>query len=310
MRASAADKGAAFAKLIAFAFIVLGFAMVGVGILSAMGADKALASASTMNGATRQVALAAQGFAHMVIFLVASLLFIAWIDRKDVVREYFSRPKFNMILAFGFAAGLFFVYTPFVGMLEYWNAGLNLPNSWEGLEQSLRSMEEKNSGLVKALLAFDSFPQFLFGLFVIAVLPGVGEELMFRGVIQPKIHVITGNGHLAVWITAIIFSAIHLQFYGFLPRMFIGIILGYYYLWSGNLMVPIFAHFFNNTFTVTMYYLYSEGVSSLDVEKKDAFPVWASLLSLVLTLGVLYFLHDWFTKHRPESKVDDLKANG
>src|SRR5207344_1198984 len=92
-------------------------------------------------------------------------------------------------------------------------------------------------------------------LFIIAFLPALGEELFFRGMMQKLFSQLTKNNHLAIIITSIIFSAIHLQFYGFLPRMVLGIFLGYLLVWSGSLWLPILAHFVNNASAVLFTFL-------------------------------------------------------
>ncbi|HAZ23715.1 MAG TPA: CPBP family intramembrane metalloprotease domain-containing protein, partial [Algoriphagus sp.] len=86
--------------------------------------------------------------------------------------------------------------------------------------------------LTQFLTDFQSVPELLTGLLVIGVLAGIGEEMFFRGVLQPKLHLYTGSVHWGIWLTAIIFSAIHIQFYGFVPRVFLGAIFGYLYVYS------------------------------------------------------------------------------
>jgi uncharacterized protein len=125
---------------------------------------------------------------------------------------------------------------------------------------------------------------------VIGVFAGIGEEMFFRGLIQPKIKYYLGSAHWGVWITAIIFSAIHVQFYGFLPRVFLGALFGYLYMYSGSLIYPILAHIFNNSLTVIMIYLSNQGQIEFDLESTDqvSYPS-AALGFLLLMIGFLYF---------------------
>ena len=88
-------------------------------------------------------------------------------------------------------------------------------------------------------------------ILIIAIMAGIGEELMFRGVIQKILIGWTKDIHLGILYTAIIFSTIHFQFYGFVPRMILGMVLGYLYIWSKSLWVPVIAHAINNALTVT-----------------------------------------------------------
>jgi len=102
----------------------------------------------------------------------------------------------------------------------------------------------------------------LFNIFMIAIVAAIGEELIFRGVIQKIFARWTGNIHLAIIITGFLFSLIHLQFYGFFPRWLLGVMFGYLMVWSGTLWLPIFAHFVNNAVAVLVSYLIHKGTIS------------------------------------------------
>jgi membrane protease YdiL (CAAX protease family) len=144
--------------------------------------------------------------------------------------------------------------------------------------------------LTKFLTDFQNVPELLTGILVIGVFAGVGEELFFRGLIQPKMQVYFKSAHWGIWITAIIFSAIHVQFYGFLPRVFLGALFGYMYHYSGSLLYPIIAHIFNNSLTVVIVYLSNQGHFDFDLESTDSVSYPAAIVGfLVLILGFLYF---------------------
>ena len=99
-----------------------------------------------------------------------------------------------------------------------------------------------------------------------------------------------GNIHLSIWASAIIFSAIHFQFYGFIPRLLLGALFGYLYYWSGNLLIPMFAHFVNNAFGVIMIYLHRHEITDLNVEDNTAAPLQYVILNAALTVGLLYYI--------------------
>jgi membrane protease YdiL (CAAX protease family) len=99
----------------------------------------------------------------------------------------------------------------------------------------------------------------ILNVFMIAVLPAIGEELIFRGVFQKILCSLFKSGHLAVWATAFIFSALHLQFFGFIPRFILGLIFGYLFLWSGTLWLPVISHFVNNTVPTVAAYIHGFG---------------------------------------------------
>ncbi len=176
------------------------------------------------------------------------------------------------------------------GLLMYWNSHLALPEFLSGVEQWMRDMETQLMELTQFLTDFQSISELLAGILVIGVFAGVGEELFFRGLIQPKMQGYLGSPHWGIWVTAIIFSAIHVQFYGFLPRLFLGALFGYLYHYTGSLFYPILGHILNNALTLLLVYAANQGVIALDVQSTDTVSYPGALLGfLVLTLGFLYF---------------------
>jgi len=131
----------------------------------------------------------------------------------------------------------------------------------------------------------------LAGLLVIAVIPALGEEVLFRGVLQNIFQKSFGHTqpHAAIWLAAFVFSAIHLQFYGLVPRMLLGALFGYLYVWSGNLWYPIVAHFANNSITLLAIFLYHQGATDTNIESVEAVAWWAALLSALFT-GLLVYV--------------------
>jgi membrane protease YdiL (CAAX protease family) len=143
--------------------------------------------------------------------------------------------------------------------------------------------------LTKFLTDFENTTELLVGILVIGVLAGIGEEYLFRGIIQPKIRYYTGSMHMGVWITAIVFSAIHFQFYGFMPRLMLGALFGYLYVYSGSLLYPMVAHALNNTFTVLMVYLNKLDVMEFDLEDSGEL-YWHYILIGLVVFGISFRL--------------------
>ena len=191
----------------------------------------------------------------------------------------------------------------FNGLLMYWNSLLVLPDFLSGVEQWMRDMETQLMELTQYLTDFQSIPELLAGILVIGVFAGVGEEMFFRGLIQPKMQRYFQSPHLGIWITAFIFSAIHVQFYGFLPRMFLGALFGYLYHYTGSLFYPILGHILNNTFTLLLVYASNEGLIDLDVQSTDTVSYPGAVVGiLVLILGFLYFKK---VNRVPNEKLDE-----
>ncbi|MBC8083471.1 MAG: CPBP family intramembrane metalloprotease, partial [Hymenobacter sp.] len=200
------------------------------------------------------------------------------------------------------AAGIILFSVPFMSGLVEWNAAAHFPGFLQSLEESARELEDRAQVLTKFLTQFTSFSRFVVGLVVIAVVPAISEELVFRGVVQRNLVQWSGSRHVGVWLAAAIFSAIHFQFFGFVPRFVLGLVLGYLYEWSGNILVPMVAHFTQNGFQVVLLYLQQRGLltaATFDPESTEALPWGWQLLSFGLT-GALLWLFDRHTR-RPSA---------
>ena len=156
--------------------------------------------------------------------------------------------------------------------------------------ESMKQMEEKAKLLTEGFLKMDNIGDLLFNLFLIAIIPAIGEEMFFRGVIQKKLKNILRNPHIAILITSFIFSAIHMQFFGFLPRFFLGMVLGYLFYYSGNLWMPIIAHFINNALAILLMYLPFAKKIDTDIsqlEKTEISMIQATFFLII----VLFFIY-------------------
>ncbi|GAB2492026.1 CPBP family intramembrane glutamic endopeptidase [Algoriphagus taiwanensis] len=236
----------------------------------------------------RMALLFVQGIGSGIGFWVAAWIIMKYIEKADLHWEIQGERlnSKNLILSLGITFGAML----FNGLLVYWNAQLTLPESMAGLENWMKEMETQLMELTKYLTDFQTIPELLAGVLVIGVLAGVGEEVFFRGLVQPKMQSYLKSPHWGIWITAIIFSAIHVQFYGFVPRVFLGALFGYLYHYSGSLWYPILAHIFNNGLTVLIVYFSNQGALDFDLESTDTVSYPAALFGLlVLILGFLYF---------------------
>lgn len=223
-----------------------------------------------------------QGLGSGLSFILASWIIAKLVDKADIGwKQQMARFKF---IGFVILLIVMFGSLLFNSLIIDWNANIELPESWALLENYMKEAEDQRMVLTKFLTDFDSLTEFLVGVVVIGLLAGIGEELLFRGVLQPKLQIYTGNGHVAVWLTAFIFSAIHMQFYGFFPRMLLGAIFGYLYLYSGSLLYPIIAHILNNTFTIVLIYLAKQKVITFDIEDTDQVSLPYALIGLVILI--------------------------
>jgi len=177
-----------------------------------------------------------------------------------------------------------------------WNQNLQLPSFMSGIESKLRAMENMLEETSEFITHFDTPGQFILGLVVIAVIPAIGEELVFRGLVQNHVFRISHNIHAAIWIGAFLFSAFHLQFYGLVPRMFLGVLFGYLYYFSGSLLYPMIAHFTNNALTLLMLYLYNLDIVSYNIEDSGSLPFFQIALSTAVTAVIILLFRSNFQK--------------
>ncbi len=174
-----------------------------------------------------------------------------------------------------------------------WNANFHFPDFAEGFARWAREREDILAEQTKFLTQLNTAGELIFALVVIGILPAIGEEIVFRGLIQNELRR-AANTHVAIWFAAFLFSAIHFQFFGFVPRLLLGALFGYLYYWSGNLSLAIIAHFVNNGVSVLALYFYQRGAFEFDIESTEALPLNAVIISLILTIGLLYYFHKYY----------------
>lgn len=180
---------------------------------------------------------------------------------------------------------------PAVNWLKSLNDMVVLPDFMAGIELWMQQMETQSQVLTEKFLGVSSYSGLALNLLVMAAIPALGEELFFRGILQTVLSEKL-NRHLAVWITAFIFSAIHFQFYGFLPRLLLGAALGYLFLFSGSIWASIVAHFINNALAVILFFLTFNGYLTFDMDTLGTQTTWwLGLISLTLVCLLFYRLH-------------------
>ena len=237
-----------------------------------------------------------QGISSALIFIAPPLILYAF-TRKQPMREIgFRKPNSAWMLLIGVT--LMFVSLPLTNLFGDWNEKMNFGSAFESLEAMLKQMEDAAGDLTERMLQVDTVWGLLVNLLVIALIPAIGEELTFRGMLQQALHRGCKNAHVAVFLSAFIFSFIHFQFYGFLPRLFLGLILGYLFYYSGSLWTSILMHFVNNGAAVVVAYLEHKGLTDVDYEHFGATSnVWLLLLSLIVTVGLIVLSNKIKTKY-------------
>lgn len=220
---------------------------------------------------------------------VLSALMAAKLFGNDL-KSYLYMTKLDLRLFF--LGGLFMLLTmPFISLLSEWNNAIHFPEFLKELEINFRNAEESQAALLKQFLDMPDWVSFTVNVFVIAILPAIGEELAFRGILQRQLVIITKNIHVGIWLTAFFFSAFHGSFFAFLPRFIMGGTFGYLFVWTRSIWVPIFAHFVNNSMTVFLIYRYGfDEIESIEQSMGNSSILIAGLLSMFIGTGIILYL--------------------
>ena len=307
-----ADQKNAFLSLVVWLLLIIGGMLVATGIseyilkltthLSQADLLK-LTTGSEISIKTKYYILAIQGITSLLTFIIPALLFFVAYNKIQPSmltgpfrNEYEPYAMVTLILISFFVVNTFFIEL---------NSKLTLPASLSEVEKIIRDLEDQLKEFTNVLTQFETPGYFLLSVLVIAIIPAIGEELIFRGLLQNIVRQISGNYHVAIWISAIIFSAIHFQFYGFVPRMLLGALFGYLYVWSGNLLLPMLAHFLNNFISLVLLYIYQLKLTEIDVESEESLPIWIIIIFTIVFSFLLYSFWRYFSNLREKyGKVD------
>jgi membrane protease YdiL (CAAX protease family) len=178
---------------------------------------------------------------------------------------------------------IMFFSAPVMELLVNINQKMVFPHWLQGVYNWMRRSEDQAIKETQLLLQMKTIWSMLFDLLVIGLLTAIAEEFLFRGTIQTIFSRWTNSVHWGIWITAIIFSAFHLEFFGFLPRMMLGVIFGYFVAWSGSIWPAVWAHFINNGSAVIMTYLFQNKIIHLNPDDQHVFNYAGYAFSLIIT---------------------------
>ena len=244
-----------------------------------------------------------QFFQSTAMFLLPPLC-MAYLWSQEPMK-WLKVSEFQSFKVSGIAILLMLVALPAINLLSYWNQQMSLPAFLEPLEQWMKTSEESAKVLTEQFMQATTFGGLIINILLMAVLPAIGEELTFRGVLMNFFEVKGKRVHLAIWCTAILFSAIHLQFYGFVPRMLMGALFGYMLVWTGSLWVPILMHFTNNAAAVLLYFVSLR--AGWDMEMVDAIgtndTLWLGVVSMVITIVGIYAFRRSTTMSNASSRI-------
>ena len=189
---------------------------------------------------------------------------------------------------------------PCINLIHYYNKLLRLPEWLGGVEKWMKEMEEMAEQAMELMLQTNSIDGLLINILIVAVLAALSEEFLFRGLLFRWLRDSISNYHWVVWIIAILFSAIHMQFYGFIPRLLLGAYLGYLLVWTGSLWAPILAHFVNNLMGVLLYYRYAGGEEEYMMEVGTGQTIWFAAVGAIIFIACFHKIwQEWVAERLP-----------
>lgn len=222
-------------------------------------------------------------------FLLPALV----LQKLEPYFNYFPGEDKKSWLSYAIAAALLFAFGPIMQLIGEANMTMTLPDSWNKIEVWMRTQEDSMAVLTERIVMVDRWELLLANIIVMAIMPAIAEEYYFRGSLMHMIQRLTKNYHLTIWISAIIFSAIHVQFFGFFPRMILGVFFGYMFVWTQNIWIPIVAHFVNNATVAVLAFVYTrQGKTYADLQTYESYSIFVYIGSFMLTV----LLGMWFYK--------------
>jgi membrane protease YdiL (CAAX protease family) len=226
----------------------------------------------------------------MALFVIPSI----------ILRYLFFNNSSGFIIDRGFSFGLLIVLIfivmlfsiPIIEQLAKWNHAIKFPSGMAGIKEKIIQLEDDASMLTDKLLSGNKWGDIIINMLMIAIIPAIGEEFLFRGVLQKIFYEWTKNAHLAIFICAILFSTVHMQFLGFVPRMLLGVLFGYLFYWSRNIWIAVAAHFFNNAIAVILNFLEVTNSSFLPglLENKSSPDMAHLFLSVLIVATAIYLI--------------------
>jgi membrane protease YdiL (CAAX protease family) len=222
-------------------------------------------------------------------------------DPKDYIKPSFRFPWLLLVVVFV----LMFVSNPLIELLSNINQKMVLPHwlHW------MRDSEDSAQKVMEAMLKMNSIWDVIIDVLLVGLLTAIVEEFMFRGVIQTIFVRWTKNTHAAVWITAILFSAFHMEFFGFLPRLLLGVFFGYFVAWSDSIWTGVWAHFVNNATDVIVTYLYQHKIITGNPNEQHVFNYIGYAISFVLVI-ILMYAYKRITTVKDQTRLNDGEELG
>ena len=225
----------------------------------------------------------------------------AFLVKKNPVNALGLKKTKTLWILIGIA--MIFAIMPFNSVIAEWNANLTLPESMSKIESLMKQMQEAATEIIEKFVSVDTIGGLILNLFMIAGLAALGEELLFRSIIQTSLIKICKNAHIGILIASAIFSFIHFEFYGFFPRLILGMLLGYMFYFSGSIWISMLMHFLNNGTVVFIYFLNNKGITNIDVDTFGQTSIPVLIVSIIVMIVLFLLSIKYSDKER--TSIDD-----
>lgn len=200
----------------------------------------------------------------LVMFVVPAVVTAVIISRRPA--DFLMLRKMPSAIDIAIVALLLLISVPAMNVVISWNQSLTLPEQLSGLQEWMIKSEKSASAMLEMVTGTKTVGGLIMCVLLVGILAGFSEELFFRGALQRVLVTTPINRHVAVWLSAIIFSAVHLQFFGFFPRLLLGALFGYLAVWSGSIWLPVIAHILNNSFATIIMWLNLRTNKAVDID--------------------------------------------
>ena len=264
-------------------FIIAALIIVGLILSLVVSTITTLASGSFSELSVLRIA---QISSQIFTFVLPPILYAILVKENPVSALGLNKVKFYWLLL---GIAMMYIILPLNSAFAEWNAELKLPESMKALEELMKSMQDAAAEATEKMLNVNNISGLIINIIMIAGLAALGEELLFRSLLQTSLIKICKNAHIGIIIASAVFSFIHFEFYGFLPRLVLGLLLGYMFYFSGSIWVPMLMHFLNNGTIVVLYFLNNKGITNIDLETfgKTSTPI---LIASIIAMIALFYL--------------------
>lgn len=237
-------------------------------------------------------------FIQVIFSFILPAQIFAKYESQNQLSDYFEMNTVAWKHVF-IAILLVFSVSPLVSYIAELNSQIQFPAFLSGLENYFKVQQEQTEKLTEIFLRDNTGADLMINIFIVGILAAFAEELFFRGVLQKILIEKIKNVHLAVFICSVLFSALHQEFYTLIPRVLLGMLLGYAYVFSKSIWIPILIHFINNASAVVLDSLYKQGYTSFNPNENEYFGAIGLIISLIVSISLFWY---W-------NKVKELNLN-